>query len=31
MTIIQHLDELRTRLLRSIWALMIAVTVSMFF
>lgn len=31
MTIVQHLDELRTRLLRSIWALMIAVTVAMIF
>src|SRR5262245_48499498 len=31
MTIVQHLDELRTRLLRSIWALLIAVTVAMIF
>jgi len=31
MTIVQHLDELRTRLLRSIWALLIAVTAAMFF
>ena len=31
MTIVQHLDELRTRLLRSIWALLIATVVSMFF
>jgi Tat protein translocase TatC len=31
MTIVQHLDELRTRLLRSIWALMLAVTVAMIF
>jgi len=31
MTIVQHLDEFRTRLLRSIWALLIAVTVAMIF
>jgi len=31
MTIVQHLDELRTRLLRSIWALVIAVTGAMIF
>jgi len=31
MTIVQHLDELRTRLLRSIWALLIAVVVAMVF
>src|SRR6185503_5184581 len=29
--IVQHLDELRTRLLRSIWALLVAVVVAMFF
>ena len=31
MTFVQHLDELRTRLLRSIYALLAAITVSMFF
>jgi Tat protein translocase TatC len=31
MTFVQHLDELRTRLLRSIYALLAAVVVSMFF
>ena len=31
MTFVQHLDELRTRLLRSIVALLVAIVVSMFF
>jgi Tat protein translocase TatC len=31
MTFVEHLDELRTRLLRSIYALLVAVVVSMFF